>query len=270
MEVGDADVRNKGADKVLMIHGQPQSVVTLSQQQLEEWKEECLERFPLDRTYQIIYADPPWSYGQMGRVEGLTPYPTMSMEELKKLPVPQISDATSVLFLWVTNPLLDKGLDLLRAWGFEYKTVYKVWCKRSTKGHAVSGCGWWSRPSTEMVLVGARGSGYMQWKKTYSEPQEFMGVRRKHSEKPDEIRDSIRGFFDAPGGLRRIELFARSKADGFDAWGLEVPGFFDGEASAAGAAAAPAAEDAGDDELKKRVKALVYQALEPLLTRLES
>lgn len=225
--VGDADVANKGADKVLMIHGQPHQVATLSQRQIEEWKAGCLARFPVGRNYDVIYADPPWSYNQMGKVEGRTPYPTMTLEDLKRLPVPQISAPTCALFMWVTNPLLDKALDLIRSWGFEYKTVFKVWCKRSSTGNPVSGCGWWSRPSTEMVLVATRGSGYMQWKQTFSEPQEFVGLRRKHSEKPDEIRHSIRTFFDAPGGLRRIELFARSKGQGFDAWGLEVPGFFE-------------------------------------------
>jgi len=263
---GDAQVQNKSADKVLMIHGEPHRVFTLAQSQVDEWKDECMAKFPLDRKYQIIYADPPWSYNQMGKIDGTTPYPTMSLDDLKKLPVPQIADTTSVLFLWVTNPLLDKGLDLMRAWGFDYKTVYKVWCKRWPNGSVVSGCGWWSRPSTEMVLVGARGAGYMQWKKTFSEPQEFLGVRRKHSEKPDEIRESVRTFFDAPG-LRRIELFARTQTEGFDAWGLEVPGFFAQCAPEDTPAAGEEREK--DDELGARVRKLVYDALEPLLARLD-
>lgn len=264
--VGDAQVMNKGKDKALTINGEAHPVRTLSQQQIEEWKEECMAAFPLQNKYNIIYADPPWSYNQMGKLEGCTPYPTMSVDDLKRLPVPQIADATSVLFLWVTNPLLDKALDLMRAWGFEYKTVYKVWCKRWPNGNVVSGCGWWSRPSTEMVLVGTRGSGYMQWKQTFSEPQEFTSVRRKHSEKPDEVRESIRTFFDAPG-LRRIELFARTQGPGFDAWGLEIPGFF---ASADPApATTPLAAGVPDDELTATIRRLVHEALEPIVSALD-
>lgn len=223
---GDALVEHKGVDQVLTIHGQPHPVSQLAQAQVEEWKAACMARFPMGAKYHVVYADPPWRYHRMGKVEGRTPYPTMSLDELKNLPVPRICAPTSVLFLWVTNPLLDKALELIKAWGFEYKTVFKVWCKRAASGNTISGCGWWSRPSTEMVLVAARGGGYMKWKQTCSEPQEFTGVRRKHSEKPVEIRDSIRAFFDCPTGLRRIELFARSPGEGFDSWGLEIPGFF--------------------------------------------
>ncbi len=224
---GDAVVEHKGVDQVLTIHGQRHPVARLSEAQVEAWRAECLATFPAGAAarYHVVYADPPWSYLRMGKVEGRTPYPTMSLDDLKKLPVPRICAPTSVLFLWVTNPLLDKGLDLIKAWGFEYKTVFKVWCKRAASGNTISGPGWWSRPSTEMVLVATRGGGYMKWKQTCSEPQEFTGVRRRHSEKPAEIRDAIRTFFEFPG-IRRIELFARSRGQGFDAWGLEVPGFF--------------------------------------------
>lgn len=202
----------------------------LRQSQIDDWTKECMAKFPNkgndNHKYHVVYADPPWSYNQMGKVEGRTPYPTMSMAQLKALPVRDICEPTSVLFLWATNPLLDKALELIAAWGFEYKTVFKVWCKRWASGKVINGCGWWTRPSTELLLVATRGSGYMQWKQTHSEPQEFESVRGRHSEKPEEIRECVRRFFDAPGGLRRIELFARTVAPGFDAWGLEVPNYF--------------------------------------------
>jgi N6-adenosine-specific RNA methylase IME4 len=185
-----------------------------------------MRAFPTNAKYHIIYADPPWTYNKIGRpLEGLTSYPTMTLRELKELPVPSIAAATSVLFMWSTNPLLNKAMELIEAWGFEYKTVFKVWCKRYPNGRVVNACGWWSRPSTELLLVATRGRGYMNWKQTHSEPQEFVGVQRRHSQKPDEIREAVRGFFEAPH-LRRIELFARSECPGFDSWGLEVPGFF--------------------------------------------
>ena len=226
---GAAQVANKGNNQVLTVHGIRHPIRSLTQNQIDEWKRACLARLPSANEYQVIYADPPWQYNRMGRsLEGLTPYPTMPHDELCALPVAKLAATTSVLFLWVTNPLLEKGLEVMRAWGFEYKTVYKVWCKRWANGAMVAGVGWWSRPSTELVLVGTRGTGYMKWKQTHSEPQEFVGPKRRHSEKPDEIRESIRGFFDDDdaGGLRRIELFARTKGPGFDAWGLEIPGFF--------------------------------------------
>ncbi len=128
-----------------------------------------------------------------------------------------------MLFLWATNPQLGQALDVIKAWGFEYKTVFKVWLKRSQAGAPLLGLGWWSRSSTELVLVATRGSGYMNWKTTHSEPQEYASTRGAHSEKPDAIRDAVKGFLAVPN---RLELFARTTTEGFDSWGLETPGFF--------------------------------------------
>ena len=194
-------------------------------ERLKEWQDSCLAAFPTGETkkYQVVYCDPPWSYWEMGPIRGLMKYPTMSMDDLKKLPVGRISDSTSVCFMWATNPLLRRAFELMDAWGFQYKTIWKVWLKRNASGTPVVGTGWWTRPSVELLLVGTRGGGYMSWKTTCSERQEHEGVRRRHSEKPPEIRDAVRDFFDVPN---RIELFARQRAPGFDAWGLEVPGFY--------------------------------------------
>lgn len=260
--MSDAKVSDKS--KALFVNGEAHAVATMSQAQLDRWTQECLATFPIGRKYQVIYADPPWQYSHMPGSEGLTPYPTMTIDDLKRLPVPQVAADTSALFLWVTNPLLRQGLDLMHAWGFEYKTVFKVWCKRFPNGKPVSGCGWWSRPSTEMVLVGTRGKGYMQWKQTYSEPQEFEGLRRRHSEKPDEIRESIRTFFDVPG-MRRLELFARTKGAGFDAWGLEVPGFLQVD-SAADEEEPPPPPATDETDLEALVRRVVRETVESVLT----
>ena len=101
--------------------------------------------------------------------------------------------------------------------------MFKTWLKRFPNGNPVVSMGYWSRPSTELLLVAARGSGYMKWKTTFSERQEHASVRGRHSEKPVEIRDQIRDFMKVPN---RLELFARNTAPAWDAWGLEVPGFF--------------------------------------------
>ena len=183
---------------------------------------ECLSRFPTGK-YQVIYADPPWTYENNGAVDGKPKYPVMTLDALKALPVDRVADSTCVLFLWATNPLLPEALDLIRAWGFTYKTVMKVWLKRAANGNPVMSVGWWSRPSTELLLVATRGGGYMKWKTTCSEPQEHASVRGKHSEKPLDIRDRLRDFMRVP---RRLELFARTMSPGWDAWGLEIPGYF--------------------------------------------
>lgn len=200
---------------------------TATPAQLAAWTKTCRDKLPVGkRTYQVILADPPWEYdGKSKSLTGLVKYPTMSPKELMALPVGKLADESMcVLFMWATGPLLDVAIDVIRAWGFSYKTVFKVWLKRNSKaGGAVTGAGWWTRPSVEFLLCATRGSGWMKHKTTSSEPQEFESVRGIHSAKPPEIRKIVRRFLDVP---RRIELFARDRAPGFDAWGLEIDGFF--------------------------------------------
>lgn len=210
--------------RYISIHGKKYDMAKVPAAQLDAWRAECLKALPATKKYQVVYADPPWKYEDMGNVDGRVSYPSMTQDDLKKMPVQAACAPTCVLFMWATSPKLPEALDLIRAWGFEYKTVFKVWLKRTAAGEPVTGCGWWSRPSTELVLVATRGGGYMKWKTTCSEKQEHEAVRSNvHSEKPECIRQAVRAFLDVP---RRLELFARTTADGFDAWGLEIPGFF--------------------------------------------
>ncbi len=227
------------------VHGRAVEPGEVPRARLDAWRAQCLAKFPSGKKkYQVIYADPPWTYENMEGVAGVPQYPVMTLDALKALPVPRVADSTSVLFLWATNPLLQQALELIRAWGFEYKTVFKVWCKRFPNGNPVVSLGRWSRPSTELLLVATRGSGYMKWKTTFSERQEFASVRGRHSEKPAEIRDQVRDFLRVPN---RLELFARVTVPRWDAWGLEVPGFFHNTTTTtktptAGAAKAPPAK----------------------------
>lgn len=193
------------------------------QGQLPGWISECGKKFPLDRRFEVVYADPPWRYRGNTGTRGLPPYPQMSLEDLKQLPVSRIAAPTSVLLMWATSPLLQDAMDLMRAWGYCYKTVFKVWGKRSTHGKPVCGFGQYTRSSVELLLIGTRGSGATKWLTSRSEPQEFAGLRGAHSAKPLEIRDSIKRLFDVPN---RIELFARTTSPGWSAWGLETPGYF--------------------------------------------
>jgi N6-adenosine-specific RNA methylase IME4 len=209
----------------ITVDGQARDLAQTPAAQVDAWRAACLAKLPASKKYQVVYADPPWTYRDNGAVEGKPTYPTMSLDDLKSLPVRAMCAPTCVLFMWATNPLLPQALEVIKAWGFEYKTVFKVWLKRSVADNTpLCGVGWWTRPSTELVLVATRGSGYMKWKRTHSEPQEFASRRSTtHSRKPPEIRDSIANFFDVQ---HRIELFARDADLRFDAWGLEVPGYF--------------------------------------------
>ena len=193
-------------------------------EQLDEWKAQCLSKFPSKIQYQVILADPPWTYKSKGTsVRGKPPYPTMPLKELKALPVPSIAASTCVLFLWATCPLLPDALELIKGWGFTYKTVFKVWLKRTSNGKTSVGPGWWSRPSVELLLCATKGHGALTWKQTCSEKQEHPSSRGSHSQKPAELRDAISRFMNVE---RRIELFARTPAPDFDVWGLEIPEFF--------------------------------------------
>ena len=112
------------------------------------------------KKYQIIYADPPWKYndkmemkGVHGNIRGASSfYPTMSIEQIKAIPVSDISDDNCVLFLWVVFPLLQEGLDTIRAWGFKYKTCAFNWVKTTNGGYIHLGMGHYTRGNAEHSL----------------------------------------------------------------------------------------------------------------------
>ncbi len=151
-------------------------------------------------------------------LQGVAPYPTMGWEELADLPVGKLADPKMcALFLWATGPLIHKAIGLMEHWGFEYKTVQKVWRKTNADGSPVCSPGWWSRSSCEFLLVGTMGSNILKHKTTNSEPQEFASVREGHSMKPPGITQAVADFLDVPGP--RIELWARKSHPLFDSWG---------------------------------------------------
>lgn len=162
--------------------------------------------------YEVIYADPPWRYSfsksRSRRIENQ--YPTMSTDGIGALSVPAAKNC--VLFLWATAPKLADALEVMAAWGFQYKT-HMVWVKTSI------GMGYWFRGQHELLLVGTKG----QAKPPLPEqriPSVFTCARGKHSCKPRWIRDWIARTFPE---ARRIELCARERVEGWDAWGNEVP-----------------------------------------------
>lgn len=170
--------------------------------------------------YNIIYADPPWQYDNpkdnLPRLGGKT-YPTMPLEDIKALPIPNISDRNCALFLWVTMPKLREGLDVIDAWGFKYITCAFVWVKLNPSGEGIySGLGHWVNGNAELCLFGKKGHPQRVAKNV---KQIVIASRGRHSEKPAEVRDRIVRLM---GDLPRLELFARQEVEGWDCWGNEV------------------------------------------------
>jgi N6-adenosine-specific RNA methylase IME4 len=180
--------------------------------------------------FDIILADPPWHYTHcttMGSTD--KHYKSMTDSEMKKLPVHQLCNDNCALLLWTTGPQLHKALSLMEAWGFEYKTIQHVWVKQQKDSDKIitNGLSWYTRPATELVLVGLRGN-LMKLKGAQKDgackvPQLIMASRREHSRKPDEIFALVDQFFDKK--TKKIELFARTKREGWTSWGNETDKF---------------------------------------------
>jgi len=186
---------------------------------LKRWFEpelpEKIEPPPLpEDKYRVIYADPPWQYGdKLTEDYGVAEhhYPTMPIEELCSLPIKDLAADNAVLFLWVTSPILEECFEVIEAWGFEYKTSI-VWNKKKHNyGHYVS-------VRHEFLLICTRGSCLPDISEL---PNSVVEIERskKHSEKPEEFRELIDKMYSKG---KRIELFARKKVDGWDTWGREV------------------------------------------------
>ena len=173
----------------------------------------------IDKKYQIIYADPPWSYNDQGCQGTMANhYKGMEIEDIKKLPVGGVlADIDCILFLWATYPMLKEALEVIEAWGFKYKTIAFQWIKLNKKnGKPFYGLGRWTRGNTECCLLATKG------KPKRISPAVFQLIEKpliRHSEKPQEARDKI---IQLMGDLPRIELFARQKTEGWDVWGNEV------------------------------------------------
>lgn len=172
--------------------------------------------------YQIILADPPWSYRDKalaGNRGAICKYTVQSIDWLKDLPINDISSKNCALFLWVTMPQLSEGLEVIKAWGFQYKTVGFTWVKRNKKSNSwFFGMGSWTRSNAELCLLGTKGKP----KRISASVSSIIDTPiEEHSKKPSVVRDQILSLM---GDLPRIELFARQKAEGWDAMGYDVDG----------------------------------------------
>lgn len=176
--------------------------------------------------FEIIYADPPWSFDNWSeKGEDRNPnqhYDTMPWEEIAALPVGELASRNCACFLWAIDPLLDKAFETLRRWGFRYATVGFTWVKLNPSGQGYAmGTGYYTRANPEICLLGMTGS---MPRLDAGVRQLVVEPRREHSRKPDRIADDIvRLFGDRP----RIELFARTKRSGWEAWGNQVDKFGD-------------------------------------------
>lgn len=172
--------------------------------------------------FGTILADPPWQFdNRTGKMapehKRLRRYPTMTFEEIMELPVSRIAKPASHLYLWVPNALLAQGLEVMRRWGFTYKTNL-VWYKiRKDGGPDGRGVGFYFRNVTELVLFGVRGRLRTE-QPGRRQVNIISSCKREHSRKPDEQYRIIESCSPGP----YLEMFARHECEGWTQWGNEV------------------------------------------------
>lgn len=171
--------------------------------------------------YKVIYADPPWSYGDKMAGHSFSldhEYPTMTNQDLLALGggVKNLCEKDAILFLWATSPNLPIAFEVISAWGFKYKTVAFCWSKRTSGGKEVANLGRWTMGNIEIVLLATRGKPQRIIKNVR---QLVVAERTRHSAKPEEVRKRIEELM---GDVPRIELFARERKEGWHAFGNEI------------------------------------------------
>jgi len=181
------------------------------------------------KKYKVIYADPPWSYyndmtvdPDCTTVKGMRrpPYPVMSSKDIADLPVSKITDDDCILFIWTTDYHLEKCFQVIKSWGFEYKTVGFVWQKLNKSDKPVCFMGAYTMKSgVELCLLATRGKNAHKMVIKHNVRSLIQSPRLHHSKKPDLARNSI---VELVGDVPRIELFARDRFSGWDSWGNQI------------------------------------------------
>jgi N6-adenosine-specific RNA methylase IME4 len=213
-------------DEMLVARGEREILETaqmLRSEKTQERREQRLLRIaaqadagPLpEHKFPIILCDPPWSYEfsptHTRAIE--QKYETMSLDEIRALPVENLAADDALLFLWVTPPILEQAFQVIRAWNFEYRTG-AVWDKQ------IIGAGHWFRQQHEHLLVGRRGQ-FPTAPEAARASSIISARRREHSRKPDEVYQLIERMYP---DLPKVELFARFARKGWHAWGNQAPG----------------------------------------------
>ncbi len=174
-----------------------------------------------DKKYDVVYADPPWRNRKSGTKARNNEryYPSMAADDIKKIPVAEISSDRSILFMWVCFPCLEDALEVMKAWGYKYYGLGFDWCKTTQKGTPKIGCGYYTRQNNEICLIGVKRNGGRIKPCVKNICCSILEQPREHSRKPDIVREYIERI---AGDVPKIELFARQSVDGWDCWGNEV------------------------------------------------
>jgi N6-adenosine-specific RNA methylase IME4 len=182
-----------------------------------------LASYVAGRRFKTILADPPWQFqNRTGKVapehKRLSRYGTLTLGDIKSLPVGAAAHDTAHLYMWVPNALLPDGLEVMKAWGFTYKSNI-VWHKlRKDGGSDGRGVGFYFRNVTELLLFGVRGKNARTLQPGRTQVN-YVGTRkREHSRKPDEQYDLIQSCSPGP----YLELFARGERPGWALWGNQA------------------------------------------------
>ena len=145
----------------------------------------------------------------------------MSLEDIKALPIGELAAKDCVLFMWITFPCMQEAFQVLEAWGFEYKTTAFVWIKQNRVSDSLFwGMGYWTRANAELCMLATVGRPK---RRSASVHQVILSSIEEHSKKSDVVRERI---VELLGDLPCVELFARKKTEGWDAWGNEIESDF--------------------------------------------
>lgn len=178
---------------------------------MEQSKQDQNPQNKMAKQYKTIMADPPWNTHQRGKYNSRSAeshYPLMSLEQIKAMPVADLAEENSHLYLWVPNGLLQEGLDVIKAWGFTYRSpIY--WIKPRL------GLGNYIRNASETCLFATRGNAPVRFK---AQPNWMFCPQQEHSHKPEEQFAIIERLSHPP----YLELFARRRQPGWDCWGNEI------------------------------------------------
>ena len=169
-----------------------------------------MEKATATKKYRTILADPPWDINQGGKRGASSHYALMPLDRIKAMPVADLCEENSHLYLWIPNGLLQEGLDVIKAWGFTFRSpIY--WIKpRLSLGNYI-------RNASETLFFATRGKAPVKF---HAQPNWLFAPQQEHSHKPEEQFAIIERLSDGP----YLELFARRRQPGWDAWGNEVPG----------------------------------------------
>lgn len=182
-----------------------------------------------DKQYDIIYADPPWSFAPMGLKEDEVKkrgyfergasfhYDTMTNDDIKAMPVKDIAKKNALLWMWVCQPTLPVAIEVMEAWGFNYVTIGFIWIKStSTSAGVKHGMGWYTLSGAELCLVGKRGNGIKRRINNIKQVQRHNTLA--HSQKPRRFQQDLTSMYPDND---KIELFARQTMKSWDVWGNE-------------------------------------------------